>query len=99
MSFNRPVRFTRLLEGSNGIFWLTFSVYFVLQAQSYRPHVKSFEEVTPPYIFWSHAFPVRAFMNPFMRFTRFVQWPSFFGAIPLNLYFSRHGILDDHLYW
>ena len=33
-----------------------------------------------------------------MRAARFVQWPSFHGAIPLNWYFSRRGIVVDHLY-
>jgi hypothetical protein len=98
MKLIAPARFTRLFLFSNGLFWLIFGVFFILKSQPYEPHVKLFEEESPPYIFWSHAFPFREYMNPFMRFTRFLQWPSFYGASPLNFYFSRRGTVVDHLY-
>jgi hypothetical protein len=94
-----PHPFARLLLLANGLFWLVFAVNFVANSFAYKPHVKIFEEVSPPYIFGSRAFPFEQYMSPMMRATRIVQWPSFYAATPLNLYFSHRGIVVDQLFW
>ncbi len=88
----------RLLLIANSLFWFLFAVNFVARSYAYEPHVKIFEEASPPYILWSRAFPFEQYMSPLMRATRIVQWPSFYAATPVNLYFSHRGIVVDELY-
>ena len=91
--------FARILLIANGAFWLVFALTFVARSHAYAPHIKVFEEESPPYIFWSRAFPFEQYTSPLLRTTRLVQWPSFYAATPLNLYFSHRGIVVDQLYW
>jgi len=91
--------FARLLMLANGVFWLVFTINFVVRSYPYEQHLKVFEEESPPYIFWSRAFPFEQYMSPLMRATRFAQWPSFYAATPFNLYFSHRETVVDHLYW
>ena len=92
-------RLISLLILANGLFWLAFAINFVVVSRAYKPHPPLFEEPSPPYIFWSRAFPFEQYMSPFMRATRFLQRPSFYAASPLNFCFSRRGIVVDHTYW
>lgn len=89
----------RLFMLANAILWLIFSTNFALKSYTYRHHTKIFEEESSPYILWSRAFPFDEYMSPLMRATRVVQWPSFYAATPVNLYFSHRGIVVDQLYW
>lgn len=91
-------RLTRLLVLANGILWLVFATNFVLKSYPYTPHAKTFEEQSPPYVFWGRAFPFEQYMSPLMRLTRFVAWPSFFAATPYFRYFDSRGINGDQLY-
>jgi hypothetical protein len=93
-----PRPFSRLFLLANGVFWLVFAISFAERSYVYKPHVKIFEEASPPYILWSRAFPFEQYMSPLMRATRIIQWPSFYAAIPFNLYFSQRGVVVDHLY-
>ena len=92
-------RLAKLLPVANGVFWVVFAVYFQAKSFQWRPHAKLFEEVSPPYVFWGHAFPFAQYMSHFMRFTRLLQWPSFRAATPFNLYLSHRGIVVDDLFW
>lgn len=96
-SFPKP-RATRILIIGNTLLWMVFAANFIAKSYPYKPHRFEFEEVAPPYIIWGHAFPFGEYMSPLMRITRTLQAPSFYAAIPLNLYFSRRGITDDRLY-
>lgn len=91
--------FARLFLLGNGVFWLVFAVNFVVRSYHYEQHVRVFEEESPPYILCSRAFPFEQYMSPLMRVTRLLQWPSFYAATPVNLYFSHRGIVVDQLYW
>lgn len=93
---SRPIR--RLLIIANGAFWLLFAFYFVAKSYAYRPHIKVFEEESPPYIFWGRAFPSELYMSPLMGATRFIQAPSFYAASPFFSYFDKRGIVVDHTY-
>ena len=88
-----------LLVLANGIFWLFFIVKFALVSQPYHPHVKHFEEESPPYIFWGHAFPFEQSTSPIVRAAHLVNMPSFYAAAPLNFYCSYRGIVVDDLYF
>jgi|SRR5579863_5670718 len=92
-------RLSRLFLIGNAIFWIVFGTNFALKSYAYKQHTKIFEEESSPYILWSRAFPFDEYMSPLMRATRLVQWPSFYAATPLNLYFSHRGIVADQLYW
>lgn len=93
---SRP--FSRLLLLANAVLWLAFAVNFIVKSYPYQPHPKVFEEVSPPYIFWGHAFPPDQFMAPLMRATRLIQAPSFYAARPFYWYFDKRGIVADRLY-
>src|SRR5215813_7039898 len=89
---------TRILILCNSAFWVIFSIYFASQSYAYKPHQLVFEEWPPPYVVMHRAFPFDQYMAPFMRLTRAVQWPSFRAAEPFNGYFSRRGIVVEHMY-
>jgi hypothetical protein len=91
--------FTTLLVLANALFWFIFAVSFVSDSYRYEPHPKRFEEPSSPYIICSRAFPFAGYMNPLMRATRVLQWPSFYAAAPFNFYVSRRGIVLDDLLW
>ena len=93
---SRP--FAKALVLANAVFWITFVVYFVSQSYPYQPHQKLFEEQSPPYIFWGHAFPFDKYMTPFMRATRLIEAPSFYAATPLFWYFDSRHVVADNLY-
>ncbi|HKW64531.1 MAG TPA: hypothetical protein VJN89_18405 [Candidatus Acidoferrum sp.] len=98
LAFLTPRSTRRLFIVVNGLFWLLFAIYFVAKSYAYRPHIKVFEEESPPYIFWGRALPVEQYMSPLMRVTRAVQAPSFHAASPFFSYFDKRGIVVDHLY-
>jgi hypothetical protein len=97
--FTASWRLPRLFLLGNAVFWLIFGTNFALKSYAYTQHTKVFEEESSPYILWSRAFPFNEYMSPLMRATRVVQWPSFYAATPVNLYFSHRGIVVDQLYW
>jgi len=93
------LRFTTLLIGANAVFWLLFAINFAARSYTYHPHAKVFEEPSPPYIVFNRAFPFDKYMTPFMRTSRFLQWPSFKAvAKPYFWYFNNHNIDGDALY-
>ena len=92
-------RLPTLLVLANGIVWLLFIVKYALVSQPYRPHVKHFEEQSPSYIFWGHAFPFEQFTSPIVRIAHLVNMPSFYAAAPLNFFCSSRGIVVDDLYF
>ncbi len=94
----RSASLPTLLMLINGVFWLFFAANFVMVSQAYQPHVKHFEEESPPYIFWGHALPFKQFTAPFVRVTHLVEMPSFYTAAPFNFYCSHKGIVVDDLY-
>ncbi len=99
LNFTATWRLPRLFVVANAVFWIVFGTNFALKSYTYKPHTKIFEEQSPPYILWSRAFPFDQYTSPMMRATRYLQWPSFYAATPINLYFSRRDIVVDHLYW
>lgn len=93
------LRFRNVLILANGIFWLVFAINFAAKSYAYHPHVKAFEEPSPPYIIFGRAFPFKDYMTPLMRTTRLLQWPSFIAAArPYFWYFNSHGIYGETLY-
>lgn len=88
-----------ILMLANAAFWLFFAVNFALVNKPYKPHVKHFEEESPPYIYWGHALPFEQFTAPFVRAAHLVEMPSFYAAAPFNLYCSYRGIFVDNLYF
>lgn len=88
----------RLLILCNAAFWMIFAVYFAANSYAYTPHTKAFEEVSPPYIICSRAFPFDQYASPFMRVSRLLQSPSFYAAGPINSYASSRGIVVDQMY-
>jgi hypothetical protein len=52
---NGFVQTARLLPLLNLVFWLVFSVIFIIQSFPYRPHKKAFEEISYSYIFFGTA--------------------------------------------
>ena len=93
------LRVTAVLMSSNLILWVVWAINFVVKSQPYTPHVKVFEEYSPPYIFWGRAFPFTEYGSPVMQATKILQWPSFHAAIPLSYFFSQRGDFIDKLYW
>jgi hypothetical protein len=85
----RRLRLPAVLMLANGIFWLLFVVKFALVSQPYQPHVKHFEEESPPYIFWGHALPFEQFTSPIVRIAHAIDMPSFYAATPFNFLCSR----------
>jgi hypothetical protein len=83
---------------ANGILWLVFAANFALKSYPYTPHTKTFEEQSPPYVFWGRAFPFERYMSPLMRLTRFLEWPSFFSARPYFACFDSRVINGDQVY-
>jgi hypothetical protein len=83
----------------NGVFWLFFAANFVMVSQPYQPHVKHFEEESPPYIFWGHALPFGQFTAPFVRVAHLLEMPSFYTAAPFKFYCSYKGVVVDDLHF
>lgn len=93
------LRSTKLLMLANGVFWLVFASNFAAKSYAYHPHVKAFEEPSPPYIIFHRAFPFDKYMTPIMQTSRILQWPSFKTiAKPYFWYFNKNGIDGDTLY-
>ncbi|HEY1423474.1 MAG TPA: hypothetical protein VGF20_08485, partial [Candidatus Acidoferrum sp.] len=92
-------RATASLMVGNCVLWLVWIANFVLLSKPYEPHIKMFDEHSPPYIFWGRAFPLEAYAGIVMQAVKSLERPSFYAAIPVNYFFSSRGIFVDHLYW
>jgi hypothetical protein len=88
----------RLLLLANVVFWIAFATNFLVNSRSYKPHPPIFEEESPLYSYYGRALPAQQYMTPFMRTTRFLQWPSFLAAKPFFWYFDSHGIDGERVY-
>jgi len=90
--------FAKILLAANFFFWLLFAINFALSSEPFELHEKQWEEHSPAYVFWGHAFYVKQYANFVMRTTKLAQKPSFYAGVPFNLIFSRRGIAVDKLY-
>jgi len=98
-------KLSRLLPLLNLVFWLVFSVIFVLQSFPYIPHKKAFEEISYSYIFFGRALREIdsgtgvALPPTLMKATYAVQRPSVIAARLLYLYTNSRGLVVDNLFF
>jgi hypothetical protein len=96
---------TRVLVIANALFWLSFSVFFIIKSYPTEPHrrvVFGFEETPPNLIYFGRAFCYFQDAQTFevVRAIHLVQMPSFYAASPLNWYLChRRGMVVDDVYW
>jgi hypothetical protein len=94
----------RELVIGNILFWLIFSVFFIMKSYPTKPHTRvgfGFEEAPPNLIYFGRAFCYFQDSQTFevARAIHLVQMPSFYAASPLNWYLChRRGMVVDDVY-
>lgn len=97
-------RLSRLLPLLNLVFWMVFSVIFVIQSFPYSPHKPAFEEISYSYIFFGRALREIdsgtgvALPPTLMKVTNAVQGPSVVAARAFYLYTNHRGLVVDNLF-
>jgi hypothetical protein len=99
------LRLSWLLPLLNLVFWLVFTVVFVMQSFPYRPHKPAFEEISYSYIFFGRALREIdsgtgvALPPTLMKVTYAIQKPSVVAARPFYLYTNSRGFVVDSMFF